>query len=63
MRRDSTASTATLPPLEYLHASPIRGQLEPSDEATKKTGWRFLQCTDTPNELKVGITTFSFDDS
>lgn len=53
MRRDSTASTATLPPLEYLHASPIRGQLEPSDEATKKTGWRFLQCTDTPNELKV----------
>ncbi|KAG1864248.1 hypothetical protein DFJ58DRAFT_715048 [Suillus subalutaceus] len=53
MRRDSTASTATLPPLDYLHASPIRGQLEPSDEVTKKTGWRFLQCTDTPNELKV----------
>ncbi|KAG2159817.1 uncharacterized protein EDB93DRAFT_18066 [Suillus bovinus] len=53
MRRDSTASTVTLPPLEYLHASPVRGQLEPSDEVTKKTGWRFLQCTDTPNELKV----------
>ncbi|KAG2150047.1 hypothetical protein BD769DRAFT_374298 [Suillus cothurnatus] len=53
MRRDSTASTATLPPLDYLHASPVRGQLEPSDEVTKKTGWRFLQCTDTPNELKV----------
>lgn len=53
MHRDSTASTITLPPLEYLHASPVRGQLEPSDEVTKKTGWRFLQCTDTPNELKV----------
>lgn len=53
MHRDSTASTATLPPLDYLHASPVRGQLEPSDEVTKKTGWRFLQCTDTPNELKV----------
>ncbi|KAG0708819.1 hypothetical protein DFH29DRAFT_870463 [Suillus ampliporus] len=53
MGRDSTASTATLPPLDYLHASPVRGQLEPSDEVTKKTGWRFLQCTDTPNELKV----------
>ncbi|KAG1749949.1 uncharacterized protein EDB91DRAFT_1235380 [Suillus paluster] len=53
MGRDSTASTATLPPLDYLHVSPVRGQLEPSDEVTKKTGWRFLQCTDTPNELKV----------
>ncbi|KAG1825889.1 uncharacterized protein BJ212DRAFT_1443921 [Suillus subaureus] len=53
MRRDSTASTATLPPLDYLHSSPVRGQLEPSDEVTKKSGWRFLQCTDTPNELKV----------
>lgn len=53
MHRDSTASTVTLPPLDYLNASPIRGQLEPSDEVTKKTGWRFLQCTDTPNELKV----------
>ncbi|KAG2154798.1 hypothetical protein DEU56DRAFT_907178 [Suillus clintonianus] len=53
MGRESTTSTATLPPLDYLHPSPVRGQLEPSDEVTKKTGWRFIQCTDTPNELKV----------
>jgi hypothetical protein len=59
MHRNSTASTATLPPLDYLQVSPVRGQLEPSDETTKKTGWRFVQCTDTPNELKVGITTLS----
>ncbi|KIJ68495.1 hypothetical protein HYDPIDRAFT_24765 [Hydnomerulius pinastri MD-312] len=53
MHRDSTSSTITLPPLDYLQASPVRGQLEPHDEATRKSGWRFLQCTDTPNELKV----------
>ncbi|OJA16257.1 hypothetical protein AZE42_00160 [Rhizopogon vesiculosus] len=53
MHRDSTASTATLPPLDYLQVSPVRGQLEPSDETTKKSGWRLIQCTDTPNELKV----------
>ncbi|KIM66230.1 hypothetical protein SCLCIDRAFT_1211458 [Scleroderma citrinum Foug A] len=40
-------------PLDYLQASPVRGQLEPHDEASTKPGWRFLQCTDTPNELKV----------
>ena len=57
MGRESTTSTATLPPLDYLQVSPVRGQLEPSDETTKYSGWRFLQCTDTPNELKVSLTT------
>ncbi|KAF9229241.1 hypothetical protein BS17DRAFT_762905 [Gyrodon lividus] len=53
MHRDSSSSTITHLPLDYLQASPIRGQLEPQDEVTRKSGWRFLQCTDTPNELKV----------
>ncbi|KAF9237323.1 hypothetical protein BU15DRAFT_76042 [Melanogaster broomeanus] len=53
MRRDSSSSTITLPPLDYLQASPVRGQLEPHDDVTKKSGGRFIQCTDTPNELKV----------
>ena len=34
-----------------LFRSPVRGQLEPPD-ATTRPGWRYLQCTDTPNELK-----------
>jgi len=38
-------------PLQYFQPSPVRGQLEPPD-ATTRPGWRFLQCTDTPNELK-----------
>ncbi|KAF8445897.1 hypothetical protein L210DRAFT_975890 [Boletus edulis BED1] len=51
--RDSSSSSLTLPPLDYLQPSPVRGQLEPHDELTRKSGCRFLQCTDTPNELKV----------
>ncbi|KAI0052851.1 hypothetical protein FA95DRAFT_1674875 [Auriscalpium vulgare] len=39
-------------PLAYFQASPVRGQLEPYDSSTR-AGWRYLQCTDTPNELKV----------
>lgn len=40
--------------LAYYQTSPVRGQLEPY-EAKSKAGWRYLQCTDTPNELKVGV--------
>jgi hypothetical protein len=43
------------PPLDYLQPSPVRGQLEPYSEKTK-AGWRFLQCTDIPDELKVGLS-------
>lgn len=53
MHGEPSPTTVSLPPLDYLQASPVRGQLEPHDEVTKKSGWRFLQCTDTPNELKV----------
>ncbi|KAL6309918.1 hypothetical protein BKA93DRAFT_722613 [Sparassis latifolia] len=39
--------------LNYFQQSPVRGQLEiPTDEYAK-TGWRYLQCTDTPNEMRV----------
>ncbi|KAI0788466.1 hypothetical protein C8Q75DRAFT_807679 [Abortiporus biennis] len=38
--------------LNYFQQSPVRGQLEPSD-GFSKSGWRYLQCTDTPNELRV----------
>ena len=38
--------------LAYFQTSPVRGQLEPY-EPKSKAGWRYLQCTDTPNELKV----------
>jgi len=38
-------------PLQYFQPSPVRGQLEPPDADTQ-AGWRYLQCTDTPNELK-----------
>lgn len=38
-------------PLQYFQPSPVRGQLEPPDASTRP-GWRYLQCTDTPNELK-----------
>ena len=47
------SSVISFPPLDYLQASPVRGQLDPYDETSTKPGWRFLQCTDTPNELKV----------
>ena len=43
------------PPLDYLHPSPVRGQLENYKEKTR-AGWRFLQCTDTPDELKVRLS-------
>jgi len=39
-------------PLQYFQPNPVRGQLEPPN-ATSRPGWRYLQCTDTPNELKV----------
>lgn len=38
--------------LSYFQTSPVRGQLEPY-ESQSRQGWRYLQCTDTPNELKV----------
>jgi FtsZ-binding cell division protein ZapB len=38
--------------LSYYQTSPVRGQLEPY-ESQSRQGWRYLQCTDTPNELKV----------
>ncbi|EMD42063.1 hypothetical protein CERSUDRAFT_120900 [Gelatoporia subvermispora B] len=44
--------SSTLRELNYYGQSPVRGQLE-SAEGFSKTGWRFLQCTDTPNELRV----------
>jgi hypothetical protein len=44
---DETMTT----PLQYFQPSPVRGQLEPPDASTRP-GWRYLQCTDTPNELK-----------
>ena len=53
MRPDSSSSSLALLPLDYLRPNPVRGQLEPHDELTTKSGCRFLQCTDTPNELKV----------
>ncbi|KAI0756924.1 hypothetical protein C8Q80DRAFT_1092635 [Daedaleopsis nitida] len=39
------------PRLNYYQQSPVRGQLENPDGS----GWRFIQCTDTPNELRVLI--------
>lgn len=39
--------------LNYFQPSPVRGQLEPEEPANLRTGWRFIQCTDTPNQLKV----------
>ncbi|OBZ79867.1 hypothetical protein A0H81_01059 [Grifola frondosa] len=33
-------------------ASPVRGQLDTSEDFSS-TGWRYLQCTDTINELRV----------
>ncbi|EJF66761.1 hypothetical protein DICSQDRAFT_47154 [Dichomitus squalens LYAD-421 SS1] len=47
---------AYLPPadprLNYYQQSPVRGQLENPD-GTTRSGWRYIQCTDTPNELRV----------
>ncbi|KZT72844.1 hypothetical protein DAEQUDRAFT_722457 [Daedalea quercina L-15889] len=40
-------------PLNYFQQSPVRGQLEHPDGQYARSGWRYLQCTDTPNELRV----------
>jgi len=40
------------PPLNYFQQSPVRGQLE-RPEGYSTSGWRYLQCTDTPNELRI----------
>ncbi|KAH9936992.1 uncharacterized protein B0H18DRAFT_949996 [Fomitopsis serialis] len=40
-------------PLNYFQQSPVRGQLESPDGQYARSGWRYLQCTDTPNELRV----------
>ncbi|KAF8807363.1 hypothetical protein BYT27DRAFT_7255981 [Phlegmacium glaucopus] len=44
----------SIPPqsLNFLSSSPVRGQLEPYDPRTPK-GCRYIQVTDTPDELKV----------
>lgn len=42
------------PQLNYFQQPPVRGQLEPiTADGYARTGWRWLQCTDTPNELRV----------
>ncbi|EIW64598.1 uncharacterized protein TRAVEDRAFT_62125 [Trametes versicolor FP-101664 SS1] len=41
------------PRLNYYQQSPVRGQLEVPDSSAAKTSWRYIQCTDTPNELRV----------
>ncbi|KAI0322646.1 hypothetical protein OF83DRAFT_1080077 [Amylostereum chailletii] len=45
-------SSSHQPNLSYFSPSPVRGQLEPY-HTDSRPGWRYLQCTDTPNELKV----------
>ncbi|KAF9015125.1 hypothetical protein BDQ17DRAFT_1340520 [Cyathus striatus] len=40
------------PSLDYLRSSPVRAQLEPYDPSTP-SGWRYIQTTDTFDELKV----------
>ncbi|KAL0951246.1 hypothetical protein HGRIS_007964 [Hohenbuehelia grisea] len=48
------AEAPSSPPLSYLQPSPVRGQLEPyNPRANKGFPGRFLQCTDTPNQLRV----------
>ncbi|KAI0375068.1 hypothetical protein BV20DRAFT_960124 [Pilatotrama ljubarskyi] len=48
----ATAARPPNPRLNYYQQSPVRGQLEVPQGAAK-TGWRYIQCTDTPNELRV----------
>ncbi|KAI0778253.1 hypothetical protein BD413DRAFT_466587 [Trametes elegans] len=48
----ATPARPPAPRLNYYQQSPVRGQLEVPEDATK-TGWRYIQCTDTPNELRV----------
>lgn len=43
--------------LDYLRSSPVRGQLEPHDPKTTK-GWRYIQTTDTLDELKASLVCF-----
>lgn len=46
------SSTPDSPPLDTFCSSPVRGQLEAYDPKTPK-GWRYIQTTDTPNQLKI----------
>ena len=46
------------PSLNFFSSSPVRGQLEPYDLRTSK-GSRYIQITDTPDELKVIEQIFS----
>lgn len=48
------SSTPDSPPLDTFCSSPVRGQLEAYDPKTPK-GWRYIQTTDTPNQLKVRL--------
>ncbi|KAH9858130.1 hypothetical protein C2E23DRAFT_718857 [Lenzites betulinus] len=48
----ATPARAPNPQLNYYQQSPVRGQLEVPD-GSARAGWRFIQCTDTPNELRV----------
>ncbi|KAI0801194.1 hypothetical protein C8Q74DRAFT_1364833 [Fomes fomentarius] len=50
----ASTRTAPNPRLNYYQQSPVRGQLENPD-GTTRSGWRYIQCTDTPNELRVLI--------
>ena len=45
-------SHGTSAKLDIHRVSPVRGQLEAYDPHTPK-GCRYIQCTETPNELKV----------
>lgn len=39
-------------PANYLQPAPVRGQLEPPNQRSAP-GWRYIQCTDTPNQFRV----------
>jgi hypothetical protein len=39
-------------PAGYLQPAPVRGQLEPPNQRSAP-GWRYIQCTDTPNQFRV----------
>ena len=47
------------PSLNFFSSSPVRGQLEQYDLRTAK-GCRYIQITDTPDELKVIEKSFFF---
>lgn len=46
--------------LNYFQTSPVRGQLEP-DTGDHGLGWRYIQCTDTPNQLRVCVSSSSMN--